>query len=105
MNRVDFQQLADLRVSEAKCLLDNGFYEGAYYLIGYAVECVFKSALAKQIKQHDFPDRKLINDSYTHDLTKLLRLSGLEQIHDQEQKSNSNFAVNWAIVKDWSEEK
>ena len=37
MNRNDFQQLAEIRVKEAKVLLDNQCFDGAYYLLGYAV--------------------------------------------------------------------
>jgi HEPN domain-containing protein len=47
MNRADLQQLAELRITEAKVLLDNGFYAGAYYLAGYAVECALKACIAK----------------------------------------------------------
>ena len=39
MNRSDLQKIADIRVADAKLLLDAGRFEGAYYLIGYAVEC------------------------------------------------------------------
>lgn len=103
MNRSDLQKLAKLRVKEAKVLLDNNRYEGAYYLLGYAVECSFKACIAKQIRRYEFPDKKLVNDMYTHDLNKLLTLSGLDQEHRKESGQNQNFALNWAIVKDWSE--
>ena len=62
MNRYDLQKLSRLRVREAKVLLDNKCYEGAYYLLGYAVECALKACIARQTKAFDFPDRKLIND-------------------------------------------
>lgn len=104
MNRSDLQKLAKLRVKEAKVLLDNKRYEGAYYLLGYAVECAFKSCIAKQIKRYEFPDKKLVNDMWTHDLNKLLILSGLRQEHRKESSQNENFALNWIIVKDWSEQ-
>jgi len=39
MNRVDLQKLSRIRVKEAKVLLDNGYFNGAYYLLGYSVEC------------------------------------------------------------------
>ena len=39
MNRADLKQLAQLRLREAKALLDGGHAPGAYYLAGYAVEC------------------------------------------------------------------
>src|SRR5829696_5529118 len=106
MNRADFQKLARLRVREAKVLFDNQCYEGAYYLLGYAVECAFKACIAKQTKRYDFPDKNLANSIYTHDLNILLRFSGVEVVkeHRKESKNNPSFEVNWTIVKDWRED-
>ena len=104
MNRYDLQKLSRLRVREAKILLDNNCFEGAYYLLGYAIECALKACIAKQTKAFDFPDRKLINDIYTHDLEKLLSASGLKPGHLNECRTNPGFQVNWMVVKDWSEQ-
>ncbi|MCC6545316.1 MAG: DNA-binding protein [Nitrospirae bacterium] len=104
MNRFDLQILANIRVKEAKVLLDNKCFEGAYYLLGYAIECAFKACIAKQTKRFDFPDQRLVNDSYTHNIARLLEISGLKVHHEKEIKRNPNFAVNWTIVKDWSEQ-
>jgi hypothetical protein len=87
MNRSDLQKIADIRVIDAKLLLDAGRFEGAYYLIGYAVECGLKACIAKQIKEFDFPDKKLVNDSYSHDLLKLLRLSGVGHLFEADLKT------------------
>ena len=104
MNRSDLQGISQLRVEEAKLLLDNGYFAGAYYLLGYAVECALKARIAKRTQRYDFPDRKMVNDSYTHDLEKLLRVSGLKAELQKEVQSNPSLALNWATVKDWSEE-
>jgi hypothetical protein len=104
MNRSDLQSLSRLRLQEARVLLANDCFEGAYYLAGYAVECALKACIAKQVNRYDFPDRKLANDSYSHNIEQLLGVSGLKPNHDAEIKSNPDFAVNWAIVKDWSEQ-
>jgi hypothetical protein len=104
MNRADLQNLTRIRLREAKVLFDSRRYEGAYYLLGYAVECGFKTCIAKQTKRYDFPDRKFVNDIYTHDLNKLLKLSELEPEHRKESKRNPSFELNWTIVKDWSEQ-
>lgn len=104
MNRDDLQRIARLRVKEAKVLLENGYFSGAYYLLGYAVECALKACIAKQIKRYDFPDRKLVSDSYSHELEKLLSVSGLKSELQKEIQNNPNLEVNWAIVKDWSVE-
>jgi hypothetical protein len=74
------------------------------YLLGYAVECAIKSCIAKQIRRYDFPDHKLVNDSYTHDLEKLLNISGLKSALERATRTSPDLAVNWAIVKDWSEQ-
>lgn len=103
MNRFDLQHLARLRAKEAKTLLDQECYEGAYYLLGYSVECALKACIAKQTKRFDFPDKEIVNASYTHKLSDLLKLSGLKSEHDKETQSNKAFSLNWAIVKDWSE--
>jgi HEPN domain-containing protein len=102
MNRDDLQRISRLRVKEARILFKNGYFSGAYYLLGYAVECALKACIAKQIKRYDFPDRKLINDSYSHELEKLLSVSGLKAELQEEIRSNPKLEVNWAIVKDWS---
>jgi hypothetical protein len=103
MNRADLQAISDLRLKEATALLTGGHYEGAYYLLGYAVECALKACIAKQIKEHDFPDKQLILDSYTHNLEKLLNISGLRSEFDRRIKSDKPFEVNWSTVKDWHE--
>lgn len=104
MNRNHLQRISRLRVKETRILLEEGYFSGAYYLVGYAVECAFKACIAKQINRYDFPDRKLINDSYTHNLELLLRLSGLQAEFQIEMQNSPNLEVNWAIVKDWSEQ-
>jgi len=69
MNRHDLRELALIRLREARVLLKNGNYEGAYYLCGYVVECGLKACIAKQTRRYDFPDKKTVDESYTHDLT------------------------------------
>lgn len=104
MNRTELQQLAKVRLAEARLLLRERQFDGAYYLAGYVVECALKACIAKQVRRHDFPDKRVVNDSYTHDLEKLVRVAGLS-IHLQTESTTSpQFAIYWAIVRDWSEE-
>ena len=78
MNRTDFQMLAKVRLNEAKTLLDQKQFDGAYYLAGYAVECGLKSCIAKLTNQDDFPrDRKFVERCYSHDFMDLLKASEL----------------------------
>ncbi len=102
MNRRDLQRLSNIRLSEAKVLLDNEYYSGAYYLLGYAVECALKACIAKQVQRHDFPNRQTVNDSYTHNLRALLKVSGLEIEVRRERIRNPALDTNWTIVEDWA---
>lgn len=104
MNRKDFQDLARLRLREAKSLLRDKHYDAAYYLGGYIIECALKACIAKQTQRGDFPDKKKASDSYTHDLEKLISVAGLRMALDKEKKANQKFDAYWAVVKDWSEE-
>ena len=88
LNRQSLQRLADLRAAEARLLLDNGHYPGAYYLAGYAVECALKACIAKGTRQFDFPDLDRVRDSYNHDFRR-------------ECDSNQTFQDNWETVKKW----
>jgi HEPN domain-containing protein len=103
VNRIDFQQIAELRLRESKALLADGFSDGAYYLAGYAVECALKACIAKRTQEHDFPDRESRN-YYSHDLEELLGFAKLRIELDQSMKANSAMKTNWIIVQDWSEE-
>ena len=103
MNRNIFQRLSELRRSDAKALLAAGHYHGAYYLLGYAVECALKACVAKQVQRYDFPDKKVATEAFTHDLEKLMKLSGLAPELEKEMQTNKALEVNWTVVKDWSE--
>jgi HEPN domain-containing protein len=103
MNRIDFQDIAELRLRESKALLAAGFPEGAYYLAGYSVECALKSCIAKRTREHDFPDKKLVNDSHSHDLAKLLQLAELKIDLDAAMQGNAAMQSSWDVIQDWSE--
>jgi len=102
MNRDDLRELALIRLEDARVLLENERYEGAYYLCGYVVECGLKACIAKQTEQYDFPDKNTVNHSYTHDLMRLVKVANL--LLDEEMKKDKDFATNWTVVKEWTEE-
>jgi hypothetical protein len=77
--RKDFQQLAAMRAKEAQALVKSGNQNGAYYLGGFVIECALKACIAKKTRRHDFPaDRSYATSVYSHDLTQLLKVAGLE---------------------------
>ncbi len=104
MNRSDLQILSRLRFQEAKILLDNGFYAGAYYIAGYSVECAIKSCIARNTKKYEFPEKNVVNKMYTHNLQELINAAGLGIKLEDKLKNNSQFEQYWATVKDWTEQ-
>ena len=96
--------LAQIRMREARALLNAGFPDGAYYLAGYSVECALKACIAKGTRKHDFPDKKRVDSSHTHSLRELVKLANLEDMRLQEANQYPAFRNNWDVVEAWSEQ-
>ena len=105
MNRKILQALSMVRLAEAKALLKANLPDGAYYLGGYAVECALKACIAKMTEKHDFPDRRLVERSYTHDLETLLAAARLDKEFKEATGLNLDLKEDWSTVKDWTEQR
>jgi HEPN domain-containing protein len=106
LNRNTLRTLAGSRLEEARVLLKNGLWTGAYYMTGLAIECALKSCLASAVKEHDFPDKEFVNAMYVHNLEKLFKLNGALWVELQSDiKTDANLSVNWSTVKDWDDSK
>ena len=106
MNRIDFQLLADVRIEEARALLTlpTPMPDGAYYLAGYAVECALKACICLKYAQHDWPEKKFVAESHTHDIFDLVKMAGLASQRVADAASDITFSKNWQVVKDWDEQ-
>jgi len=93
-----------MRIREARALLDDGHFSGAYYLAGYSLECALKACIAKGIQRYDFPDKNKINESYVHDPLKLVKTANLESVLNTATAADQQLATRWALVKNWSEQ-
>ncbi len=66
----DIKALADSRLVDAECLMQNKRYDSAFYLAGYVVELLLKAKVCKNLGIEDFFDfgpsnqRKLKNEAY-----------------------------------------
>lgn len=103
MNRADFQRLANERISDAKVLLAARHWSAAYYLAGYAVECVLKACIAKLMKPEEFPDRAFAEKCWTHNLPQLLGLARLKDYREAAMRADTDLEDNWDTVKEWAE--
>ena len=102
----DLKILAELRLKEAKELSNQGLYDGACYLAGYAIELALKATICKLLGT-DFPpaasSRTDINKAYqTHNLLDLISLAGLKTDFIRRQ-ANPAFNTHWGRISNWSE--
>jgi hypothetical protein len=104
MNKTDLEELVEIRVQEAKALLDTKYFQGAYYLAGYSLECAIKACIAKQVREFDFPNKELAQKSHQHKLNDLLGVAGLKQKLVEKETEDLEFKLNWAVAKDWTVE-
>lgn len=93
-----------MRFKEARALMELGLFDGAYYLAGYAIECALKACIAKGTRRHEFPDKKKVDTSYSHNLRELVRVAGLEDARLDYAHSDPAFGTNWDVVQLWSEQ-
>ncbi|MCF0062309.1 HEPN domain-containing protein [Dyadobacter chenwenxiniae] len=105
----ELKTLALIRLKEAQALYNNGYYEGAYYVGGYAVELGLKAAICKNLNVNIF-DRKEVSGSclkafLTHDLSDLTVLAGLKPELNILIKEINSFNITWSIVSDWNEQR
>ena len=105
MNRAQLHRLAELRVREADALLALGEWSGAYYLVGYAVECGLKACVLNRIADTGviFTERKFSEWCFTHNLGDLIKVAGLEGAFGQSLSANIDLKDYWKTVKDWNE--
>jgi HEPN domain-containing protein len=105
--QADIQIIAHQKLKEAQCLVDNGFFDGAYYLGGYAVELLLKAKVCKTLGIDDFFafnkfKKELYRPYKVHDYEELIILSGLYTEFEKAQK-DVGFKTHWSIVGAWSE--
>jgi len=103
VTKAEFQEMADQRLAEAKALLDQGKWNGAYYLAGYAVELALKACIIKTLLATDaFPDKEFSKNCYTHAVEKLVGLAKLDGARRTATDADPDLLTNWALAQDWS---
>jgi hypothetical protein len=75
-----------------------------FYLAGYAVECALKACIAKSTRRGEFPDKKKVESSHSHNLLQLGRVAGLDEAFLEQSSTDAEFRNNWDYVQSWSEQ-
>jgi hypothetical protein len=107
VTRVEWQQLAERWLVDAKTLLDAHRWAAGYYAAGYAVECGLKACIMARLEvtpELIFQDRKFSEKCWTHNGDDLVRLAGLEATHVADSTANRALRHNWQVVREWTEQ-
>lgn len=110
MTRLEFQQIALLRLDEAETLLIQGKYNGCCYLAGYALESALKAAICSNMDNDDFFDAvksETLRAFKIHNLAELVILAGLSKEYKELNVKNNILLSNWEYIKNdikWSEQ-
>ena len=104
VHRSQFKQLSRARLREARVLHAGREWAGAYYLAGYSAECALKAVVCRTFRSGFLPDQKKVADTYTHKLRPLAKVAGLALELERRERADPDFATNWQIVVDWTEQ-
>ena len=96
-DQATLQLNAGVRLKDAQVLFLHGQIDGAAYLCGYAIEFALKARICATLNTRSYPDN--LRDYKTHDLERLLFLTG------QEASIKQNALADWTfIVQNWKPE-
>jgi hypothetical protein len=84
-HEVAARRLADDRLAAAQ----------AYFHVGFATECALKAYIMWSERLNNWPDRDSRRELYTHDLSKLVALAGIELT------TTDPIGASWKTVLDW----
>ena len=105
----EIENLAWIKIGEANCLFEHEFFDGAYYMGGYAIELLLKAKVCKTLGISDFflfqkgSRPEAFKPYKVHDYEQLLILSGLYTDFQKALNEEKDFKIHWSIVSEWSE--
>ena len=102
-NHQQLREISKARLRTAEILLDNFDFDGAVYIMGYALECALKAVICKNLNLLNYPDKgskDIENIFKTHKFDILLILSGME--NDFSLKSPKKRYENWSELTKWT---
>ena len=68
------------------------------------MECAIKACIAKETQRYEFPDKRKVESSHSHNLRELIRVAGLEDARLEQASKDPEFRKNWDVVQSWSEQ-
>ena len=96
----ELRRMADARREDANTLYQDGRFDAAMYVAGYVVELALKARICETLGWKGFPSERKdfegLQSFQTHDLKRLLHLSGIED------RILRDFTAEWKTVSTWN---
>ena len=107
-NHKQLREISKSRLRTSKILIDHQDYDGAFYMMGYVLECALKSVICKRLNLANYPDKDSSEDKRsifrTHKFDILLTLSGIEKDFSLSTLVPARRSENWSIATKWRPE-
>lgn len=87
--------------SSASVLLQTRQWSASYHLAGLSVEFALKACIAKTFARNAIPDKRIVQQVYTHEPARLVVLAGLEKDRLTTGGRSPTFARFWTTVSEW----
>ncbi|MFD2573568.1 HEPN domain-containing protein [Spirosoma soli] len=110
----ELKQMAKDRLAEAELMCNHSFFQGAYYIAGYAVEFSLKALICKRLGVDVFAPRgpggegspAVVRSSLQiHDLPALLVFAGLQPALREIKVNDIDLFRAWSSVSEWTEQR
>jgi HEPN domain-containing protein len=97
-----WEKKAKEELAAARALAGKRLWSAAYYHAGMAIEFAIKWRIMHASRMNRWPSRQERRDLYSHDLTALAALAGLEHALLDEIAAGTDLGTSWLVAKDWS---
>lgn len=76
-------------------------WSASYHLAGLSVEFALKACIARKFVRSEIPEKRFVQQIYTHELGRLVILAGLEPDRTSAEASSPVFSRCWSTVRKW----
>ena len=99
----DLQKITHARLKDANVLLTNRRYDGAMYLVGYAVEIALKRRFCQDNGEVSFPSTQTEFETWRNKYGVRLNTHALQNLADATTWDCTSYWAEWSSFTTWAE--
>jgi len=101
ITRIDLRKITENRLEDAEVLYRNKRYDGAQYLVGYAVEIALKWRFCCDMSEPSFPETKTEFLGWKEKYSVWLKVHSLQNLVDATTVDLVPILYEWSLVAKW----